>query len=91
VVGGSTEPLSALLGSRTTTASNLGGIIATIGGFQTSGSKSGTSISTPVLYTGTAGSNATQFTGAAGRVRGAKSLWAWGAGFMTGMAVLGWL
>ena len=82
--GTGTEALSAFLGSATTSASDLAGIIATIGGFGTLTTGSTTS------STGVSSFNGTQFTGSA--VEGKLgSIWAWGTVFAAVVAIVGWI
>lgn len=88
VVGGKTEALSAFLGP-STTEMGLGGIIATIGGFESPKSTS-TSPSSYVQVSASGGYNGTMFLGGVERSRG-RSVWVMGV--MVGIGVLGawWL
>lgn len=69
VIGGSTQPVTTVAGAETTTGSELGGIIATIGGFGSSGIS--TSTTTYAQYTGPVqsggGYNGTMVTGGVAR------------------------
>jgi len=86
VIGGSTRPVTAVTGARTTVGSELGGIIATIGGFGSTGIS--TSTTSYAQYAGPVqsggGYNGTMVTG--GVARRERSIWI--SGLVAGICVM---
>lgn len=89
LVGTSTVALSDLIGVTTTSLANIGGIIATIGGFATDSDPAAATQS--ATGTGSGNYNGTMFFGGAAKTNGQRSVWI--LGLVLGLGVLGvcWL